>query len=166
MNIYVLNILMLYITRDFKICVWGSARQKARITRSQRDAYLSYLNNSCRFFLIPIISVPIISVHRIHMQIVWFIDNVIPSTSSSCIARIVHYILYTIRAAVHSDIQSILLLSARPLLSYILLIPLTVLSHASAYIISQNSAIPTYFSFRRTLHVAKKKMFFNIILNN
>jgi len=96
----------------------------------------------------------------------------VSSTSSLCIARIVHFILYTIRAAVHSNIQNILLPSACSLLSCILLIPLTdTLPYTLAYIISRSSAISTDFNFRwmlRTAAAAKRKYIFQVpsIINN
>lgn len=145
------------VTRDSKICV-GKCR-----TKSTYHA-VSEMNISCLALTILADYFFYCFRNKIYANDEWFIDNVIPLTSSLFIARIVHYILYTIKA-MHSDIQSILrAVRTSTFIMYIIKSFDNFVIHTLAYIISQSSAISTDFNFHRTLRVTKK--YFSGISNN
>lgn len=119
--------------------------------RPQQSIYLSYFNNSCRFLFSPIIFV------IKYIQMDGLSTIVILSTLSLWVAWIVYYILYTINCAFNADIQSILLLSARPLLLRIINSCDSFVIHIGVYYFTKQAArqFQQIFSFRRTLRVAK-----------
>lgn len=134
---------------------WGSAGQKARITWSQRCIFLVLLQQ----FLLVSSSVYYFR-NKVYSNDEWFIDNVIPLTSSLCIARIVHYILYIIKATVRSDIQSILrAVRTSTFIMYIIKSFDNFVIHTLAYIISQSSAIFRQISIFIECCVLQKNIF-------